>query len=469
MKNISYESFCKLIESYQTFTNDDLINLYDEYGEEKINSYFFRYSSKLDEERFILFANKYSAYYDKQLTNIDKKVYISSEENDIIKYMIEIAARYPLLKYDEEKIYGTYLKEGKINLDIIKKDETDSILYPNINIEEILLSTKYASNYSEIIEKLKELKSLPYKLEDDNILKKDNAYIKKYLKLFKDNKPSYDELINNFSELKFDNVGIIEQNELLYQLDLLKKYITALNTFYIRNLRLVISIAKRYKGISSLNYEDLIQEGNTGLIKAINKYDIDKGFKFSTYTTWWVKQFITRSIAINDNIIRKPVHIFERINKYKKFCNNYLQIYGHEPNDEVIATNLNLTINQIEEIRKSNRTLISLDAPISNEEEKDDNISFVADESPTPEELVINKSLLELVNSVLDDTLTEKERHIIINRFGLRNLDGQVHTLEEIGQEMNLTRERVRQIEEKSLRKIRHRVHKNGLKDYQYR
>lgn len=467
MKNITYEQFCKKLNDFDIFTDVDLSNLYIEYGEEIINRYFERYSSNLGEQKFLEFANKFSVYFDKIMSKIDEKEYMYTDNDDIVRYLLVTSSKLPLMSVNEEKLYGSYLKEGANNLLIVDRNTVSNSLYPDINIEEILLSVVNSKNYSFITALLKNIKSLPYKLNDDNICKNKIGYIKKYLKLFSSNKPNYEEFTKFFSELNFDDKKIYNDDELGYQLDLLKKYIIAKNNYNVRNLKLVISIAKRY-ACKGMNFEDLIQEGNIGLLKAINKYDVDKGFKFSTYASWWIKQCITRAISENNEVIRKPIHMIERISKYKKFIRDYELVNGIEPTDEEIAEGLDLTIEQIKEIHKTATSFVSLDAPINNENEDDKMSDFIADTNKLPEEEFLSNDLFEILKLAMQSSLTERETEVICNRFGLDSYDGKSHTLEEVGQLFGVTRERVRQIEAKALRKLKKKSSRNGLEDYKY-
>lgn len=468
MKNLTYEQFCKNINILNDFNDNVLTNMYNTYGEEKINNYFEIYSNNLGEEEFNNFAKKFAVYFDKVNKNLDDSYRDLNSDDDTIKYLLISASRYPLLNNEEEKLYGGYVKNGFNKLTIVDKDRVFDTLYPNVNVEEILLSIMFSSEYNKSVELLKEIKSLAYKLADDNILKKENDYFKKYLKLFSDKKPNYIELINSFPNLNFKGVSILETDELNCQLDLLKKFIIGKNQLNVRNLKLVISIAKKYTS-RGMSLEDLIQEGNVGLLKAINKYDVDRGFKFSTYATWWIKQNITRAIADNNDVIRKPVHMVERIGKYKKFIRNYELIYGNAPSDEEIAEELDITLDQIRDIHKASGAYISLDAPINNDDNDDKMIDFIPGESDFPEDVYLDKELMEVIRYAMQYSLNDKEREVIKNRFGIDNLDGKCYTLEEIGQKMGITRERVRQIESKSLRKLKTKSNFNGLRDYEFK
>lgn len=284
--------------------------------------------------------------------------------------------------------------------------------------------------------------------------------------LLDDNYLTKDLTINDPVRMYLKEIGKIKLLSMDEELELADRIIAgddeAKNILAEANLRLVVSIAKRYVGRGML-FLDLIQEGNIGLMKAVDKFDVSKGFKFSTYATWWIRQAITRAIADQARTIRVPVHMVETINKLARIQRQLTLELNREPTEEELAKKMKTTVEKIREIYKISQDPVSLETPIG--EEDDSHLGdFIKDEhNMSPEDYTTNQILKEEISNVLL-TLTEREEKVIRLRFGLE--DGKAHTLEEVGQLFGVTRERIRQIEAKAIRKLKHPSRSRKLKDY---
>ena len=327
--------------------------------------------------------------------------------------------------------------------DIILDDEDD------IDIEKIDLSVPDGVGLEDSVRMyLKEIGKVPLLSADEEI-----TFAKK-MELGAAMKKQMEENIEAFRSLSKEEQK--EYKKAIDQGEMAKKRLAE------ANLRLVVSIAKRYVGRGML-FLDLIQEGNLGLIKAVEKFDYRKGYKFSTYATWWIRQAITRAIADQARTIRIPVHMVETINKLVRVSRQLLQELGREPSPEEIAEAMDIPVERVREIQKISQEPVSLETPIG--EEEDSHLGdFIQDDNvPVPAEAAASTLLKEQLVEVLG-TLTEREQKVLRLRFGMD--DGRARTLEEVGKEFNVTRERIRQIEAKALRKLRHPSRSRKLKDY---
>ncbi len=324
-------------------------------------------------------------------------------------------------------------------------------------------------NSDELFDKLDKFSATPNELED--VYKTlDDAGIQ-VVNEIEQNKDFYDQILKEVSmedpvKMYLKDIGKVPLLQAEEEIELAKKMMEgdeeAKHLLSEANLRLVVSIAKRYMG-RGMHFLDLIQEGNLGLMKAVEKFDYEKGFKFSTYATWWIRQAITRAIADQARTIRIPVHMVETINKQIRVSRRLLQELGREPTVEEIAKEMDVSEERVREVQKIAQDPVSLETPIG--EEEDSHLSdFIEDESSTaPTDAVSSTMLKEQLLSVLD-TLTPREEKVLRMRYGLD--DGRPRTLEEVGRGFNVTRERIRQIEAKALRKLRHPSRCKRLKDF---
>ena len=366
---------------------------------------------------------------DEELENIDLSVPDGISIEDPVRMYLKEIGKVPLLTAEEEVRLAQMMEVGNIACEILEMNDkgiNDKIKSYDALKEEI----------ENRREELKENNEEPSR--GDKIIESVFDYAKK------------------ISETSLDEEDIKRIRELSDEGDIARKRLAE------ANLRLVVSIAKRYVGRGML-FLDLIQEGNLGLIKAVEKFDYTKGYKFSTYATWWIRQAITRAIADQARTIRIPVHMVETINKLIRVQRQLLQELGREPYPEEIAEEMKLPVERVREIQKISQEPVSLETPIG--EEEDSHLGdFIQDENvPVPAEAAAFTLLKEQLAEVLD-TLTEREQKVLRLRFGLD--DGRARTLEEVGDEFDVTRERIRQIEAKALRKLRHPSRSRKLKDY---
>ena len=401
------------------------------------------------EEMKVLFQEKLT-----QLLDLGKK------KKNILEYQ-EISDHFKELNLDAEKMEKVldYLEHNGIDvLKMSDSDDEDIILTDEdeVEVENIDLSVPDGVSVEDPVRMyLKEIGKVPLLSAEEEIelaqqMEDGNVATEKIIIL----KGRRDEASEE--ELQEINAEIKELHKTAeIGADAKKRLAEA-------NLRLVVSIAKRYVGRGML-FLDLIQEGNLGLIKAVEKFDYRKGYKFSTYATWWIRQAITRAIADQARTIRIPVHMVETINKLIRVSRSLLQELGREPSPEEIAEEMDMPVERVREILKISQEPVSLETPIGEEEDshlgdfiKDDNV-------PVPADAAAFTLLKEQLDEVLG-TLTEREQTVLTLRFGLE--DGRARTLEEVGREFNVTRERIRQIEAKALRKLRHPSRSRKLKDY---
>ena len=357
---------------------------------------------------------------------------------------------------DKKSAVSDLMEQGKLKGKLTTKEITDALEELDFDVEQMdKLYDSLESLNIEIIEDYNPEQDLDLNLddvleevEDDSILTADGISIDDPVKVYL-KEIGRVPLLSNEEEQ--------ELSERMAQGDL-----KARKRLSEANLRLVVSIAKRYVG-RGMQFLDLIQEGNLGLIKAVEKFDHTKGFKFSTYATWWIRQAITRAIADQARTIRIPVHMVETINKVKKVSSQLLHKNGHEPSAEEIAAELDMSVDKVREILRVSQEPVSLETPIGEEEDSHLGDFIPDDDAPSPADAASHTLLREQLSGVLS-TLTPREEKVLRLRFGLE--DGRSRTQEEVGKEFNVTRERIRQIEAKALRKLRHPSRSKKLKDF---
>lgn len=387
---------------------------------------------------------------------------LGKKKKNMLEYQ-EIADFFKDLNLDPEKFEMVidYLEQNGIDVLKISNDDDvdDDIILDEedeVEVEKIDLSVPEGVSVEDPVRMyLKEIGKVPLLSADEEIELAQNM---------EDGAVAIEK--NNVLKGRLDGASEEEKAEIKEEIKTLQRDVDkgadAKKRLAEANLRLVVSIAKRYVGRGML-FLDLIQEGNLGLIKAVEKFDYKKGYKFSTYATWWIRQAITRAIADQARTIRIPVHMVETINKLIRVSRQLLQELGREPSPEEIAKEMSMPVERVREILKISQEPVSLETPIGEEEDshlgdfiKDDNV-------PVPADAAAFTLLKEQLEEVLG-TLTEREQKVLTLRFGLE--DGRARTLEEVGKEFNVTRERIRQIEAKALRKLRHPSRSRKLKDY---
>ena len=387
---------------------------------------------------------------------------LGKKKKNMLEYQ-EIADFFKDLNLDPEKFEMVidYLEQNGIDVLKISNDDDvdDDIILDEedeVEVEKIDLSVPEGVSVEDPVRMyLKEIGKVPLLSADEEIELAQNM---------KDGAVAIEKI--NVLKGRLDGASEEEKAEIKEEIKTLQRDVDkgadAKKRLAEANLRLVVSIAKRYVGRGML-FLDLIQEGNLGLIKAVEKFDYTKGYKFSTYATWWIRQAITRAIADQARTIRIPVHMVETINKLIRVSRQLLQELGREPSPEEIAKEMSMPVDRVREILKISQEPVSLETPIGEEEDshlgdfiKDDNV-------PVPADAAAFTLLKEQLEEVLG-TLTEREQKVLTLRFGLE--DGRARTLEEVGKEFNVTRERIRQIEAKALRKLRHPSRSRKLKDY---
>lgn len=456
--DLYYPAYLSLELKNFEITTDNCLLIVDKYGINNVNKYFKDLLYFTDDKDKI--KTDYNFFYElideEQLENNDENVsyddtYTSAES---FKLYIKEIIQYPVLTADEEKKYFSLLADMKSIINILSFDENYNLILNDIG--------RFINSVNTYEEK-KKIKKLANYLNDD-----DKKIINKYVELWENinGRKKKDIIIPDYILIK-DKIGLdvgkdkYETTFFNNQLDSAITYCTTREYICNCNLRLVISMAKIFRN-SNFDIDDRTSEGNIGLIKAIEKFDYTKGYKFSTYATWWIKQSITRAIADQAKAIRIPVHMVEIINKIATIQKQLLMEFGREPTDKEIAEKMNLSVEKVKEIRIFAIDTTSLDSPVGEEEDsclKD----FVPFEGDGPEQITFKNSLRKALYDSFE-CLSTREREVLEYRYALNG--GKYMTLEEVGKIFGVTRERVRQIEAKALRKIRRPNRLKDLKEY---
>lgn len=455
MKRISYENFKELLLKYPNFNSKTLKSLEKEFGVNIVNDHF----EKLIEEDVF---EEYIKYYDIYLQNKDVN------DDDMIVNLGGVfgeitveKSKCDILSFDEERECVKNLNDGNKNLSIIinnynvgDNDENER-LYPHLNLGLIFASVKD----NETLELLNNVRRLKFSLGDDNIFSKESADLKKFIKLCSNGIVDKKTLKNNFPSLNFNRC--LSKERIDYELNLLKDYVVAKNKLYYSNLRLVISLAKRICKNSIVSEEDKMQIGTLGLIRAINRFDYERNTKVSTYATHWIKQKISRYVADTETTIRRPVHIYDNLYRYKTFVRNYIVANGVIPSDEEIMEALEFTRGTLDVVKKTSVGELSLDNTYFSAKDGDETnmLELVDNGEELIEDKVVRETYMEYLIKIINDCLNENERYIFYNRIGL-NPEDEKQTLETIGKKYGLTRERIRQREQKILYKVRKNINR---------
>lgn len=383
-------------------------------------------------------------------------------EDDIIEYVPYPSDQYDLI-YEELTALDIEIEPSTIE---IEEEEDDEDEFVEIDLDELSLSSMDVEDIKE--EELMDVETLPPTVRVDDPVK---MYLKDIGRIPLLNAEEEVNLAmrvevgkqakDQFDEYKKDGIEIPDEERVQLE-QMIEDGLIAKERLIEANYRLVVSIAKKYVG-RGMQFLDLIQEGNMGLIRAVDKFDYEKGFKFSTYATWWIRQAITRAVADQARTIRIPVHMVETINKLVRIQRQLVQELRREPTAEEIGEKMGITAERVQQIQKTAQEPISLEAPVG--EEEDSSLGdFISDPNAlNPHDYSVNEWVKDALNEVLQ-TLTDREERVLRLRYGL--LDGKTHTLEEVGREFGVTRERIRQIEGKALRKLRQPSRQKKLRDF---